>query len=130
MIKHYLSTLSLLCLLDFAWLSAMMPSFYRPRMQHLLTETVAWWPIFAFYPLYTLGLIYFVIEPALKSQASPLCAGLSGALFGSIAYATYDLTNQASLKNWSIGVTVVDIAWGACAGALVSALTVWLFQNR
>jgi uncharacterized membrane protein len=72
--------------------------------------------------------VYFVVEPALSKKESRH-VGLRGAFFGLVAYATYDLTNLATLRDWPVLVTVVDILWGAVLTAVTSMLTVWVAKN-
>jgi uncharacterized membrane protein len=83
---------------------------------------VNWPPAIAFYLLFVVGLVFFVIAPAL-TKGSWVHALLAGALFGLIAYATYDLTNLATLTDWPLLLTLVDLAWGAVLAASVSVVT-------
>jgi uncharacterized membrane protein len=87
-----------------------------------MKDNVNWLAAGIFYLLFVLGLVIFVITPALKEE-SLTKALLFGSLFGLITYATYDLTNLATVKNWPILVTVVDLVWGAVLSASVSVIT-------
>lgn len=121
----YYAILSLLAIpfivvLDLAWLGVIARSFYQESLGHLLSPTIGWGSAAAFYALFALGLAFFAIAPAIEAR-SLLRAALLGAAFGFFAYATYDLTNQATLRDWPVLVTVVDLAWGAfLSGAAAS----------
>lgn len=78
-----------------------------------MTANPVWAAAAVFYVIYTVGVVFFVVTPALAGSLSVWQVVLRGALFGLVAYATYDLTNQATLANWSTIVTVVDLIWGA-----------------
>jgi uncharacterized membrane protein len=91
----------------------------------MMTSKVNWIAAILFYLLFIVGLLVFVIRPALSGGA-PLQALFYGALFGLISYATYDLTNLATLKDWPVIVTVVDLIWGTVLGGAVSFISVLL----
>jgi len=117
----YLVTLAIFFLIDMVWLGLVAKNFYRSQLGEMLSPKVNWAAAILFYLLFIAGLQLFVIAPALAG-AGALQALCRGALFGLIAYATYDLTNLATLKNWPLLVTVVDLAWGAVLGGAVSFL--------
>lgn len=114
-------TLMLLLVGDAFWLGVVAKTFYRAHIGWLLAASPNFVAAGAFYVLYGIGISVFVVEPALSANGSPLRAAAMGALFGLVAYATYDLTNQSTVKNWPLLVTAVDLAWGAFLTALVSA---------
>jgi len=117
----YLATLAVLVLADMVWLGTMASRLYRPTLGDIALPGVNLPPAFAFYMLYPVGLIVFAILPALKG-GSILMALLYGTLFGFFTYATYDLTNHATLRNWTFQLTLIDVAWGsALAGATAAA---------
>jgi uncharacterized membrane protein len=101
--------LAIFLAIDAVWLTLAGPYLYRPAIGHLMREDFSIGAAALFYLLYVAGLLYFVIQPAHRARD----AGKRGALFGLIAYATYDLTNQATLQGWPWHVTVADLAWGA-----------------
>ncbi|MDZ7588985.1 MAG: DUF2177 family protein [Parasphingorhabdus sp.] len=109
-------------ILDAIWLSQAGPKLYRPLLGEILAENFRLMPALIFYALYLIGIVWFGVRPALIS-GQWTDAVLNGALFGALAYATYDLTNQATLKIWSSKVTVIDIGWGAFATGTAAALT-------
>ena len=97
--------------IDFVWLSKIAKRFYFDRLGDLLLEKPNLGAAVAFYAIYVVGIIIFAVVPALREQ-SAATALIYGALFGFFAYATYDMTNYATLRNWSLTVSLVDIAWG------------------
>ena len=108
----YLGTALTIAVLDAAWLSYAGPKLYRPALGDLLTDGFRLGPAIAFYVLYVAGIVIFAVRPALASGRWTE-AVLMGALFGIFCYATYDLTNMATLKVWPLHITLMDIAWGA-----------------
>ncbi|PZP40258.1 MAG: DUF2177 domain-containing protein [Pseudomonas fluorescens] len=103
---------------DALWLGLIMKDVYQTKLGHLMAPTVTWWAVAMFYPFYTTGIYWFVVRPYLQNQSYRPTA-LNGAFLGGLAYAAYDLTNQATLLNWPIAITVSDILWGS----LVTTLT-------
>jgi uncharacterized membrane protein len=110
-------------LLDALWLRWAGPNLYRPALGELLAPSFRVVPAIVFYLLYVAAMVWFAVRPGIYLGVPH--AVLNGALFGAIAYATYDLTNQATLKTWSTSVTVIDIVWGAAATALASGVGAW-----
>jgi uncharacterized membrane protein len=120
--KLYLIALPVFFAIDLVWLGVVAKGFYRRQLGSLMREGVNWPAAIVFYLLFILGLVVFVIAPAMD-DGSWLRALLYGALFGLIAYATYDLTNLATLRDWPLLVTVVDLMWGGVLAAAVSVAT-------
>lgn len=117
----YLVALVTFVAADMVWLGTMAPRLYRPTLGDIAISGVNLPPAILFYIVYPAGLVIFVINPALKS-GSISAAVLYGALFGFFTYATYDLTNYATLRNWTMQLTVVDTAWGIILGAITSVI--------
>lgn len=115
----YGATLFAFLVLDFIWLSRMSGYLYRPVMGDMVLETFRLMPAFVFYFGYAAGLVFLAVQPALVSQNAKV-ALVYGAVAGLMAYGTYDLTNHATLKNWSTLLTVIDMAWGTVLSALAS----------
>jgi uncharacterized membrane protein len=111
--------------IDGVWLTLIARNFYKANLGELLAEKPDWGAAIIFYFLFVLGVIVFVVSPCLEGGQIARAA-LMGALFGLVTYATYDLTNQATVKNWPVLVTIVDLCWGTALTATVSAATVWL----
>lgn len=106
--------------LDALWLGWAGPNFYRPRLGDLLADSFRMAPALAFYTAYIAAMVWFAVRPALAGGLG--AAALNGALLGAICYATYDLTNQATLRHWSTTVTIADICWGAFATGLAATI--------
>jgi uncharacterized membrane protein len=114
--------------IDMVWLVLVAKKFYQQQIGFLLRPDINWIAAIIFYLLFIAGLVIFVISPAVEKH-SWVYAGLSGALFGLITYATYDLTNLATMKDWPLLVTVVDLIWGSVLAASVSVITYYI-TNR
>ncbi len=121
-IKLYAIALPVFVVIDMVWLGFVAKNFYRDQIGFLMNDQINWVAAVVFYLLFVVGLVVFVIFPALEKR-SLMHALLFGALFGLVTYATYDLSNLATLKDWPIWVTVVDLAWGATLAASVSTAT-------
>ncbi|OUM02337.1 DUF2177 family protein [Variovorax sp. JS1663] len=106
--------------LDAAWLSTMAGRLYRPAIGHLMQPGFDAKAAAIFYVLYLAGLVFFAVAPALEARSWTSALG-RGALLGFIAYATYDLTNQATLKDWPWRLTLIDLAWGTFMTAAAAA---------
>jgi uncharacterized membrane protein len=115
----YLLTLAVFFAVDMVWLGVVAKGFYRRWLGPLMSPKVNWTAAVLFYLLFIVGIVVFAVRPALL-QGAPLKALGLGALFGLIAYATYDLTNLATLKDWPLIVTIVDLCWGTVLGGIVS----------
>jgi uncharacterized membrane protein len=108
----YIATAVVFCGLDFLWLGVVAKGYYQSQVGTLLLDRPNLPVAAAFYALYVAGVLIFAVVPGLE-MGSPVRALAAGALFGFFAYATYDLTNLATLKGWSVGITLLDLAWGA-----------------
>lgn len=126
--KIYLTALAVFFSIDMVWLGLVAKNFYQNQIGSLLKTDVNWVAAISFYLLFVAALTFFVIKPAL-AEGSVLKALMLGAFFGLVTYATYDLTNLATLKNWPLLVTIVDLIWGTTLGATVSATTTLLAQK-
>ena len=105
--------------LDFVWLGFIAKDFYRTQIGALMLEKPSLGVASAFYLLYAIGIVSFAVMPALETQ-SWIRAMTSGALLGLVAYATYDLTNLATLRGWSAKLSLVDLAWGTLVTSLAA----------
>jgi uncharacterized membrane protein len=119
--KTYVCALTAFLAIDMVWLGLVARDFYRQRIGFLLADQVNWWAAIAFYLLFVAGVLVFAVRPALEAR-SLRKALLLGGFFGLVAYATYDLTNLATVKNWPLIVALVDLAWGTLLAAAVSGI--------
>lgn len=123
----YFLSIPVFFIIDMLWLGVVAKSFYQTKLGHLVGP-VNWWAAILFYLVFLLGLTYFATYPTVTRGV--LASGVVlGALFGFFTYATYDLTNQATLRDWPISVTLVDIIWGTFLGAVVTAVTYILYAK-
>ena len=114
---------ALLLIIDMVWLMWLGRGFYVEEIGSLLLEQPNLIAAFAFYALYIAGLVYLVIAPAAEAD-SVMKAVISGAVSGLVAYATYDLTNLAVMKGFTLKIALIDMVWGMALSAAVSGLTV------
>jgi uncharacterized membrane protein len=118
-LKLYFSTLAVFFAIDMFWLGLVARTFYRKHLGFLMAPNLNWLAAIIFYLLFIVGILVFVVLPGLES-GSLRDTLLRAALFGLITYATYDLTNLATLKDWPIIITVVDMIWGTVLSVMVS----------
>ncbi len=113
---------------DAAWLSVMADKIYRPSIGDAMAKSFSPAPAVIFYLIYVFGLTALAVFPDWGAPARPaLVAAARGAVFGLCAYATYDLTNQATLKQWSTTLTVTDMAWGTFLSGLAAFAAALLY---
>ena len=122
----YFICLFLLLIIDGIWLNFIIKNFVHEHIGHLMSESIRIAPVVAFYPLYAFGIIVFVILPAIEGNFEPWRVFFLGGLLGLVAYGAYDLTNFATLKGWTLHMTLTDMAWGATLTGLVSTITFYL----
>lgn len=116
----YLSAAAVLASLDLLWLGVAARDLYRRNLGHLMADQVRWPAAVVFYIVYTAGVFYFAVLPALE-RGSLQKAAVSGALLGFLVYAVYDLTNLAVLRGWPAGLSAIDVAWGTLLTAAVAS---------
>lgn len=118
-ILTYLLTTVVFFAIDMLWLGLIAKNLYQNLLKNFLTSQVNWLAAIVFYLLFIVGILIFAVYPAINKD-SVVTAMLLGALFGFFTYATYDLTNLATLKDWPIKIVFIDITWGAFLTATVS----------
>ncbi len=123
--KLYFIALPVFFAIDLVWLGLVASKFYKSQIGFLMSENVNWPAAIIFYLLFLVGLVVFVIAPSVEKN-SLSHALIYGAFFGLVTYATYDLTNLATIKNWPVLVTIIDLIWGATLSALVSVATFFI----
>jgi len=124
----YLTSLVTFFSIDMVWLGTMAKRFYRPTLGDILLPGVNMAPAIVFYILFPIGLVFFAVAPALRA-GSISTALMYGAMFGFFTYATYDLTTQATVRNWTTQLTVVDAAWGSVLAAATAAVSYLVAQK-
>jgi uncharacterized membrane protein len=117
----YAISVPIFFIIDMVWLGFVASDFYRTRLAHVIGD-INWTAAIIFYFIFLIGLVIFAIYPAV-ARGEWQYALLYGGMFGFFTYATYDLTNLATLRDWPLSVTLVDMAWGTVLGGLVSTIT-------
>ena len=121
----YVLTVPVFFAIDMVWLGLIAKKFYARQIGHLMAPKVQWAPALIFYFLFIAGILVFAVLPAAE-KGSWSKALISGALFGLFTYATYDLTNLATLRDWPLLVTIIDLVWGMVLTAAVSGASYWI----
>ena len=125
----YLTSLGVMTAIDAVWLGLVAPKFYKKHIGYIMTDMPIWLSAIIFYLIFILGVAVFVVYPGWRNSESLTKIALQGALLGLVSYATYDLTNQATLKGWPFIVTAVDLMWGTFLTALVSVVSVLVLKK-
>ena len=120
-VRNYGVTLAVFLAIDMVWLTVIAKRLYAEKLGYLMAPKANLLAAFLFYLLFIVGLMVFVVNPALAA-GSWAHALLGGLLFGLVTYATYDLTNLATLKDWPLLITVVDLAWGSFVSGVTALL--------
>jgi len=127
-LKMYSIAISVFFVIDMIWLGLIAKPFYSKHLGFLMKSEINWWAALLFYFIFIAGLVTFVLTPALKANAWQY-ALMYGAFFGLITYATYDLTNLATIKDWPLIITIVDLLWGTILAALVSVISFFVISK-
>lgn len=115
--------------IDGVWLSLMVQRFYKPYLGSIFSGEFKYLVALVFYLLYSAGVVYLIMLPAFQYQTTLYDVLLRGSVLGFIAYGAYDLTNQATLANWPLIVTVVDMVWGALMTGVSSIISYKIIQT-
>lgn len=118
-LKLYALTVPVFFAIDMVWLGIVAKGFYQRELGFLLRPDINWAAAVIFYLIFIVGILVFAVRPAVNSN-SWVPAVMFGALFGFFTYATYDLSNLATIKDWPLAVVVVDIIWGMCLCTLTA----------
>jgi len=121
-LKLYFVTLIAFLAIDMVWLGLVARSLYRNYLGFLLAPKTNWLAAAIFYLLFIVGILFFVVIPGLEADSLRRTI-VRAALFGLITYATYDLTNLATVKDWPVVVTIVDMIWGTVLSVAVSYIS-------
>lgn len=125
-IKAYLACLVIFLALDALWLGVLARDSYARHIGHLMAEKVNWTAAVVFYAIYLCGILFFAVRPALDDPGRALqIAALHGALFGLMTYATYGLTNLATLRAWPASMVWVDTGWGVFITGTTATAATW-----
>jgi len=128
MVKIYGITFVVFLILDSIWLAIISPGLYQYQIGHLLATQVNWAAAVFFYLLFIAGLVFFAVKPSLQ-QDSWKSALRTGAFFGLVCYATYDLTNQATMREWPLMITVIDLLWGTFICGMTTTISYFTIKK-
>lgn len=127
MVRYFL-TLIIFIVIDSAWLGLVAPKLYKSQIGHLMASNVNWLAALLFYLLYIAALLVFVINPAVTANSWQHALKF-GAFLGLAMYATYDLTNLATLKDWPVTITAIDLIWGTFITSATCVLSTIVIQR-
>ncbi len=128
LLQMFVVTFVVFMVIDLIWLGVVARKLYNEQLGYLMKKKVNWFAAIVFYVIFVLGMIYFVIEPGLAADSLQLVL-VSGLLFGFVTYATYDLTNLATTKDWPVLITVVDLMWGSFLSASTSVVSFLILRS-
>lgn len=120
--KLYLIALPVFFIIDMIWLGLVAKNFYRSQIGFLMKTNINWIAAILFYLLFIAGLIFFVLSPSVEKHSLTYLI-MTAAFYGLLTYATYDLTNLATLKGWPLLITVIDLIWGMVLSVSVSLIS-------
>jgi uncharacterized membrane protein len=126
-ILYYGITLVVFMVIDLVWLGFIAKDLYSKYLGYLMADTVNWLAAVVFYLIFIGGVCYFVLYPSLMDK-NIVNLIIRAALFGFITYATYDLTNLATIKNWPINITIIDLIWGTTLSTSVSVISYYIIN--
>lgn len=126
-VKLYVIGFLVFLAIDAVWLGFVAPKFYKTHLGHLMSASPNLLVALIFYLIFIVGIVYFVLVPGIEAESIGKVI-LSGVLFGFMTYGTYDLTNMATLKDWPVIVTVVDLIWGSFLTGSVSVVTYLIYN--
>ncbi len=126
--KIYLITLCVFLVIDSIWLGYLAKDLYKQQIGHLLSSSIRWEAALSFYLIYIGGMIFFAVSPALFKKSWKVSL-INGAVFGFMCYATYDLTNLATLKGWPLKIVFVDLFWGTFISAMTSCIAYFVITK-
>lgn len=121
-LKYYSVAFVVFFAIDLVWLGVVAKNMYKEHLGFIMSPNVNWVAAIGFYMVFIAGLIFFALNPAIEKN-SVMYAFLVGGFFGLITYATYDMTNLATLKDWPVFITVVDIIWGTVLCSLTTTVS-------
>ena len=114
--------------IDLVWLGFVAKNIYSKYLGYLMAPQVNWLAALVFYVIFIIGILYFVIAPSLVDRDFTQLV-IRAMLFGFITYATYDLTNLATVRDWPITITIIDLIWGTTLSTSVSVISYLIITN-
>lgn len=127
-IRNFFITFGVFITIDLIWLGLVAKKLYDKYLGYIMTKNINWIAAIVFYIIFVIGLLIFVIQPALAQESVKYLIYYAMA-YGFVTYATYDLTNLATLKDWPIPITIIDLIWGTSLSTLTAYFS-YLIINR
>lgn len=127
-IRNFIITFIVFMTIDLIWLGVVAKNLYNKYLGYIMTKNINWMAAIIFYMIFVIGMLLFVIQPALAKDSVQYLI-LYGMAYGFITYATYDLTNLATLKDWPLEITIIDLIWGTTLSTLTSYFS-YLIINK
>ena len=127
MIRNYVIGFVVFFFIDIFWLGFVAKNVYGKYLGHLMADKTNWVAAIIFYTVFIGGLLFFAINPSVEKN-SIMYAFLAGGLYGFITYFTYDMTNLATLKDWPVFISAIDIAWGTILNSLTAGVTFYVIS--
>lgn len=127
LVRNYLIAFVVFFAIDIVWLGFVAKDFYREQLGFIMATKTNWPAAVVFYLIFIGGLMFFAINPALAKDSIKY-AFLIGGLFGFMTYATYDMTNLATLKDWPLVISIIDIIWGTLLNALTAGVSFYIIN--
>ncbi len=127
-LKSFLVTFVVFMVIDLIWLGVVAKNLYAKYLGYIMTDQINWAAALVFYVVFIIGMLFFVIHPALAKDSLKY-AFMVGAFYGFITYATYDLTNLATLKDWPLTITAIDLVWGTTLSTLTAGISTFLLMK-
>lgn len=127
LVRNYLIAFVVFFVIDILWLGFVAKDFYREQLGFIMATKTNWPAAVVFYLIFIGGLMFFAINPALAKDSIKY-AFLVGGLFGFMTYATYDMTNLATLKDWPLVISIIDIIWGTLLNALTAGVSFYIIN--
>lgn len=126
-VKMYVIAFLVFLIIDAIWLGLVAPKFYKEQIGHLMAEKPNFYAAILFYLIFIVGVVYFVVNPGIEANSITKII-IAGMLFGFMTYATYDLTNLATLKDWPLKVTIIDLIWGTSLSTVIGVVTFYIYN--
>lgn len=125
LLRNYLIIFVVFFAIDILWLGFVAKKLYRKHIGFIMADKFNWPAAIIFYTVYLVGLMYFAVNPAI-AQESVMAAFTVGAIYGFFTYITYDMTNLATLEDWPVMISIIDIIWGTLLNSLTAGLSVYI----
>ncbi len=126
-IRNFFVSFGVFLVIDLVWLGVVAKNLYAEKLGYLMAPKVNFAAAFIFYAIFVVGMMFFVINPALAKNSWQI-ALFTGMFFGFVTYATYDLTNLATIRDWPLTITIIDLIWGTSLSGATATISFFLIR--